>query len=71
MSSKRGIYTWKFKRLRNLKTQLECYELSKIMFLVSESIGIEGARCSVVVKAYASNRKVAGSIPDEVISKFT
>jgi hypothetical protein len=25
-----------------------------------------GARCSVVVKAIATNRKVAGSIPDEV-----
>jgi hypothetical protein len=28
-------------------------------------------RCSVVVKALAIDRKVAGSIPDEVIFKFT
>jgi hypothetical protein len=33
--------------------------------------GVRRTRSSVVVKTCAANRKVAGSIPDEVIFKFT
>jgi hypothetical protein len=47
------------------------YYLSLFLPIFLGIIFSSGARGSVVVRHYATNRKVTGSIPDEVIFKFT
>ena len=43
---------------------MQCLEVSGAVGLIYRSLGVKGLRC------YATNRKIAGSIPDGVIRNF-